>query len=838
MHFLKFLVSLSLTILFIWSLGRSWTIPNSPQTITNEKGEEVELPASETFLPPIGKLLSPSHGFWQNAEGDLPPLRKAISSEKLSATVEVQYDDRMVPHIFAASLEDAAFAQGYVTAALRLWQMELQTHAAAGRLTEVFGTTTQRREALIPRDKHTRRIGMTLAAERAIEEWKKLPEYEYIEAYADGINAYINDLSYADYPLMYKLQNYAPEPWTTLKSALLLKSMGRTLTDKNHDFEKTNVLKHLGLEKYAEIFPDYFPQQSPIILDSLNHIQPLAIKQDSISYYLGDISTIDSTKKDETPKGIGSNNWAVAPSKTANGNAILCNDPHLTLNLPSIWFEVQLHTPDFNTYGASLPGAPGVISGFNEHIAWGVTNVSHDVKDWYAIEWKDEKKEAYLFDGGYKKVEKRIEEIKVRGQASVFDTILITHIGPIAHSSDGQDFALRWTLHDPSEEVLTFVKLMRGRNYKDYLDAIQHFACPAQNLVFASKKGNIALWTQGKLPLRQENQGKFVQWGNRSEELWQGFIPQSDIPHEHNPAKGFVASANQHSVDPNLYPYPFYGYFEDYRGRYLNRRLTQMDSITIEDMMALQQDAYSVKAEDFMGILKEHLQTGKLSKNELEVWHKLEKWDYFYGKDKIEPTIFECWFDTLFEVTYDELLALEKDKNMIGDVSVAFPEEYQLFHLLKNDTANAAIDIQATPQRERIADLITVTFQQICDDLPKNKEGQILAWKFKRGTVINHLARVAPFGVDSIETNGHPSTLNALGKTPGPSWRMIVELGADKINAFGVYPGGQSENPGSRFYDKMIEKWAKGEYYPLLFLADKKSENDKVLFKQKLYKLK
>ena len=600
------------------------------------------------------------------------------------------------------------------------------------------------------------------------------------------------------------------------------------LTNRNHDFELTKVLKTIGLEQYNRLYGEYFEEQSPIILDTLSIPQPKEVNENEpIRVYLGNIG-LDSLTQRYSPKGIGSNNWAVSGVKTASGYPILCNDPHLGLNLPAIWFEIQISTPEFNSYGASLPGAPGVISGFNEHIAWGVTNVSHDVMDWYAIQWKDDNKTEYWFDSSYRAATFVVETIKVREAADVLDTIYMTHMGPVARHSHGRDFALRWTLHDPSEEALTFLKLIKATNYAEYKDAIQYFSCPAQNFVFAAKNGDIALWTQGKLPLRKKMQGRFVQQGTGSSELWSGFIPQAHIPHEYNPTKNFVASANQHSINPATYPYDYYGYFEEYRGRYLNRRLAEMDNITIADMKALQYSSYSVKAEDFMTLLKQHLQKGELDKEALEVWHLIKDWDYRFTKEQRAPTIFEQWYDSLEVLVYDELVFSDST----GEHHYLFPEDYNLLHLLKRDTSHPYIDWKKTPAvKEGVADMITLAFQKIAAHLPRDSSGQVLTWKEQRGSSIQHLARVAAFGVQDVNSDGHHSALNALQARPGPSWRMIVSMGPE-IEAYGIYPGGQSENPGSYYYKNMIDKWAAGTYYSLLFMKEETDAGDKIVLKQ------
>ena len=827
MVFIKLLFTLSLGVGFIVLLDNAHVLGDSAQQTEQQDGTFVKVASSEKFYPPIGKLLSPSHGFWQNAEGPIPAFASDIQQDYLKDAVDVVYDDRMVPHIFGQNLSDVIFVQGYVTASLRLWQMELQTHEAAGRLSEILGTTDKLRNILLERDRETRRIGILYGAENAVNQWKKSSEdFAILTAYTAGINAYIDQLDYADLPLMYKLQDYRPEAWTTLKTALLMKSMARTLTARDHDFDLTAVLKKIGPEMFDALYQDYFTEQSPIILEMTDTILAASVSNEKpISLYLGQLGR-DSLTRALSPKGVGSNNWAVSGAKTSSGNPILCNDPHLKLNLPSLWFEIQLTTPELNTYGASLPGAPGVISGFNEYIAWGVTNVSHDVRDWYAIEWKDASKSAYWFDSTWMPTTKIPQVYQQRNAASVLDTLLMTHLGPIAHQANGQDFALRWTLHDPSEEAMTFLKLMKGKNYADYKEAIKHFACPAQNIVFAAKNGDIALWTQGKLPLRKEKQGKFVQQGTSSDELWTGFIPQEHIPHEYNPSKNFVASANQHSIHPDEYPYSYYGYFEEYRGRYLNRRLSEMEQITVEDMMDLQYDSYSLKAEDFMNILKSKLNKAQLNKEELEWWHKLKDWDYRFTAQQQAPVLFEAWFDSLRYLVYDEIVQWSK----ADQKNYRLPDQHTLLNLLKRDTTNPILDIVSTTEKvELAADVVTISFQKMCQALDEN--ATIPSWWEQRATRVDHLSKVSAFSIQNIVTDGHYSALNALGSRPGPSWKMVVELGAE-IEAYGIYPGGQSENPGSYFYANMMDKWAEGAHYPLLFFKSKEDAADKVLLSQ------
>ncbi|MCP4442637.1 MAG: penicillin acylase family protein [Aureispira sp.] len=818
MHILKFIISLTLSILFIWALNRPWTI------VKNDKPSEI---------PPLGKLLSPSDGFWQNAESKIPDFSSSVYADYLTAPVSVQYDDRMVPHIFAENLKDAAFVQGYVTASLRLWQMEFQTHAAAGRVSELIGHINPR---AILFDKKKRREGMPWGAKKTLEYWQSNPDVKnIIDNYSAGINAYISSLSYADYPIEYKLLNYAPEKWTTLKCALLLKSMAETLVKRDEDFELTNAYKLLGETKFNQLYPEYFLEQSPIIQDTVTVLQAKVLKDSAMPPFLSD--AFHAPQGPKPPKGIGSNNWAVSGRKTASGNPILCNDPHLELNLPSIWFEIQVKTPDFNAYGASLPGAPGIISGFNENIAWGVTNVSHDVRDWYAIQWKDASRQEYFFDSTYVKAEHVLDTIYVRGGQPVIDTIIYTKMGPIAYSEGGTDYALRWMLHEPSMEPLTFIKLLKGKNYNDYQDAIQHFSCPAQNLVFACKDGDIALWTQGKLPVRRKNQGKFVAAGTSSQNMWQAYIPQEHIPHEHNPEKGFVASANQHSIDPALYPYYYYGYFEEYRGRYLNRKLAEMSEIKVQDMKDLQNDNYSVRAEDFMPLFLKYLQRGSLSKEELEILALVDKWDYQYDKTSKAPSVFDAWMNAIFPTMYDEIDILNEQNALSGQQALIYPYEWQLLNVLKRDTAHFIVDNEHTSnKKESVEDIVTMAFQKACIDINRDTvSNEPRNWRDQKNTFIQHLGRIAPFSVDNVDIGGDGSALNAVRHRTGPSWRMVVELG-DTINAYGIYPGGQSGNPGSPYYTSMMDKWASGKYNTLVFMQSAEDSKEKIIHSQSFNK--
>ncbi len=781
--------------------------------------------SGSTSIPAVGKLLNPFSGFWQNAEKVGDYKSEELDLPQLNAPVTVVYDDRLVPHVFAESIEDASFVQGYVTAQHRLWQMDISTRATSGRLAEILGPR------LIKRDKVQRRKGILESAEKAAKEWEKNFEKDKsLSAYTDGVNAWVAQLSPKDYPIEYKLLGYKPEPWTTLKSAVFVRSMAESLCSREDDLESSNALKALGRETFDFLFPEYNPKQSPIVPEGTEWDFQRPVEEDG-ALQLSSTDYIPERPWKKPSPFLGSNNWAVAASKTANGNPILCSDPHLNLTLPSIWYEMQIHTPESNSYGATLPGMTGVIIGFNENIAWGETNVGHDVMDWFKIKWTDDKKDTYLLDGKETKVTWRVEEIKVKGGEIILDTVKYTVWGPIVHDDPGsvyQDMAMRWlpNVQYSSDEPATFMEMNKAKNYEDYSDALKNYIAPAQNFVFAAKDGDIAIKANGRLPVKRKEQGRFVQDGSDSKNNWQGMIPMDQIPQVKNPERGFVSSANQHSTTPD-YPYYYNGGFEDYRGRILNRELEGMDKVTVEDMMKLQNSNYSLKAEEVMPLFLNAMKESGQDEKESSMLKTMREWDYNYSANDAAPSFFNMWFDAFNKMTWDEIYALE-DKGVM-----LYPESWRTIELLESDPENAFFDDKSTPEVEVAKDMVQKSFEAMLkkvDELGGSEES--LKWADQRDLVVGHLGQISAFSSERIISGGFGDALNASGSKAGPSWRMVVELG-DEVNAYAVYPGGQSGNPGSPFFKNMLEKWTKGEYYKLHFAKSPEDLKDVTLFQQK-----
>ena len=796
MRFIRFFFAFFITGLLVWLL-------QTPQQ------------AGGQTLPALGAFFNPFSGFWRNAEPADAPARvpAEIKLPGLSGPVRVSWDDMLVPHIFATNLNDAIRVQGYVTAQHRLWQMDLITRKTAGRLSEILGERT------LAVDRLSRRRGMGFAAENDLKGWQKSPENtRLLEAYSAGVNAWMEQLTPAEYPLEFKLLGYEPEAWTPLKTALVYESMAETLCARDNDLAATNTLAQFGLSAFEMLYPEWMPGQQAVIPDTGQWKNIRAdLPKDANAASLTGISDVDQTMGPDQDMD-GSNNWAVAGSRTRSGHPLLANDPHLSLSLPSIWFQVQIHLPEQNSYGVSLPGVPGIIIGFNENIAWGMTNVGQDVSDWYKLTWADSARTAYLLDGQPRSVEWRMEEIGIKGKPVLRDSVRYTVWGPVVydHQADHalRDCALRWISHDMPERNTfdLFLSLNAGKSYADYQNGLTSFDCPAQNFVFASRGGDIAIQVQGKFPLRKKEQGRFIQDGSKSANAWAGFIPQDQVPSMKNPSRGFVFSANQHSTPPT-YPYYYCSPdFDSYRGRRIYERLSVLRDATADSMKTIQLDNFSRRAGDALPVMMTLLDRAQLDAEGKEMAAQLAAWNARYEPHLLMPTLFEVWFDSLYRFTWDEMYALREEKK-----EILLPDSWRLIELLQRDAANVFFDEQATPARETARDIVLKSFEAMQNHFRRKPEEKT-DWGHAKGFIIRHMAQIDAFSRKDVVVGGHRNAPNAISRNHGPSWRMIVEL-SDPVRAVGVYPGGQSGNPGSLYYDNMVDIWAAGKYNELLLLS-------------------
>ncbi len=778
---------------------------------------------------PLGKLLSPQQGLWQNAAQNETPKNLQISSGALGGKVDVFFDERLVPHVFAEQEQDLYFVQGYLHAKYRLWQMDFQASAAAGELSALVG------DVALQRDREFRRLGMRYAAEKAVVEMEKDADTKAAcDAYTAGVNEYISNLSDAALPVEYKLLGYKPKPWSNLKNAYFLKYMSYDLASAADDFEMTNAKSFFTKEQFDLLYPaiqdsldPIIPASEPFIKDSIKPNIPATAD----SNYFNNKDVVLNEQM-QPHRENGSNNWAVAGSKTSSGSPILCNDPHLGLNLPSLWYEMQLSCPEFNAYGATFPGSQSIIIGFNDSCAFGFTNGGRDVRDYYAIEFTNADRSSYLYNGTNLPTKWRIDTIKIKGKADFIDSVAYVILGtdemPVMYDknftgnkTNGQgSYAVRWKAHDAGNELKVFYELNRAKNYDDYTTASKWLLTPGQNIVFACKNGDIALRTQGAWPAKWQGQGDFIMPGTDSSYLWQGMIPQNEVPYQYNPERGFVSSANQKPVSEN-YPYYLGRVYPEYRGITINKLLKGMSNITVQDMMKLQCNNYDGLAGMVLPALINQINAEGLNASQKKIYDTLSQWDMQNDGLATGPTIFKVFWKNFYASVFD-------DEFKGASMPLKKPLESTLVEMVLRPDASILYDNIETELIESLEQNVSVAFAKTVDTVLALQAQNQLQWYKYNAVRVQHLARLPAYSRDNFIANGGSNSINANHGLHGPSWRMIVSL-TPQTEAYGIFPGGQSGNPASPFYDSFINDWAAEKYYKLWVMKKTEATDPRII---------
>lgn len=772
----------------------------------------VVLSTSMYQLPPLGKFLSPFIGVSHNLENsDSEDFYSNRVIEGIENQIDVFFDERKVPHVFTKDNEDLYYAQGYITASLRLWQMDFLSYVSAGRLSEIFG------ENMLTEDRKQRRLGILSSAKKSLKLIKTDADtYKMLNAYTKGVNTFIEELSYKNYPFEYKFFDYHPEPWTNLKTVLLMKHMGNVLSGYEQDVSMTHLYLALGKDDFFKLYPDFHDHIEPVIQDSIK--EPKKINYDLVKDYLknGFVSSDAVLPKSNYNPKLGSNNWAVSGNKTKSGYPILCNDVHLNLTLPALWLEMQLSSHDMNVYGVTVPGIPSVIIGFNKDISWGVTNGATDIKDWYKLKISNDYKK-YEFEGKMIDFEYEVEEIKVKGKELFYDSIPYTIHGPVVmdnnfnYSVDIANYALRWNLHNPSNEIKSFIELNKAKNKTDFFNAIKGFSCPIQNFTFATKTGDIGIIHQGNLAKKWNGQGRFILDGTRADHLYNEYITQEDLPKLINPESNFVFSANQHPTK-NLKNSYYNGYYSEVRSNRIKYLLESENNFDIDKMKLIQLDNVNAFAEEALPVLFSMIKDKLTDKNNLKEFEIFFNWKGNYSKESREARFFELFWENVKNNTWDELKRYSFYQNP--------PDNYVLLDMIIDEPDNKYFDKQGTDSIETATDIVYNSFISACNKMKIT--GGLEPWSEYNKIDIIHPTNMKSLGLYDVSMPGHPDAINAISKNWGATWRMIVEFDKDRPRAFGIYPGGQSGNIGSKHYDDYVDSWKKGTYFPLNYYLSKK----------------
>ncbi|MCS6845797.1 MAG: penicillin acylase family protein [Caldilineales bacterium] len=752
----------------------------------------------------------------------LPKTAGALNVAGVRAPVTVYRDRYGVPHIFAENEHDLFFAQGYVTAQDRLFQMDFQRRAGAGRLSEVLG------EATLDNDRFLRTIGMYRAAQKDLEAISP-DTLVYLQAYADGVNAFIAQAG-DDLPLEFRILGYRPEPWQPLDSIVWGKLMAYQLGG-NYEIElfRAQLIDLLGPEKAADLLPRY-PQTGPFIV-------PPEVKR------YGGLRGLDLAAAAKLRRflradgdGLGSNNWVIAGSRTTTGKPLLANDPHLGLQIPSVWYQVGLHGGRFNVVGFTFAGVPGIILGHNDRIAWGVTNVGPDVQDLYIEKVNPDNPNQVEFMGKWEDVQVIEEVIRVAGRAEpVVETVRITRHGPIMNAVLGDEMAqaepvaLRWTALDGGALWQAFMLLNQARNWEDFRNALRYFDVPSQNFVYADVDGNIGYQMPGRIPIRAKGDGTVPVPGWTGEYEWIGFIPFEELPSVFNPAVGYIATANNQVV-PDTYPYLIgTSWSARYRAQRIVDLINSKDKLSVEDMKAIQGDIRPVTTDIFVPLLDGVTSEDPAVAKALEL---MRGWDRQMHADRPEPLIYHMFLQRLFHRTLGDEMAAAGDAEMIEEYLKEFRDEpTQLLEQLAQDPTNPWWNDVGTPETETRDQIVAAAFTEAVAELQKSTEAKDPArWRWGEAHYANfdHLifAAVDPLNRlfnRRVPARGEAFTVNAASQAypsfvmnSGVSFRSVMDL-SDLSAAHMIHTTGQSGQLFSPHYDDMIEAWQNVEYHTMLF---------------------
>lgn len=787
-------------------------------------------------------------------DDSFPQTDGEIRLDGLDGQVEVYRDQAGIPHIYASTEHDLFFAEGYVHAQDRFWQMDFQRHVGAGRLSEMLGSAT------LDTDTFLRTVGWERVAQA---EFELLDEDSraMLEAYADGVNAYLADHRGTELSLEYlflKLLNgnYEPAPWTAVNTLTWAKAMAWDLRDNmDNEIQRAILLASLPAERVEELFPAY-QENRPLILPEYDlassgaslQSSPAAVVPSGIAALFSDINdkiaAADLLLGGDPAAQLGSNSWVVSGELSATGAPLFANDPHLSAGMPSIWYQVGLHclpkTADcsYETVGVSFVGAPGIVIGHNDRIAWGLTNVGADVMDLYIIKVNPENENQYEMNGEWVDMEIVEENVVVAGGEPIALPVRITQFGPIISDSygdladldqnSGLDFpenyaiALRWTALEPGNTFQSIFKINRAQNFDEFRAAASEFVAPSQNLLYADVDGNIGYQMPGRIPLRSQNDGKYPTPGWTDEYAWQGFIPFDELPYALNPASGYIVTANNAIVGPD-YPYPIADYWDyGFRAQRIEQLILEAGgSLDIADYQRIQADSVNLGALEIIPALAslefEDAETAALR-------DQLLTWDGEQSTDSAEAALFNTFWVQLLNATFNDELpeAYPPDgnslwyvvvENLLADPGNAWWDDVNTEAIESRDAMlqfafDAAVaelkgSLGGDPSRWAWGDLHTITFvHQTMDNFP------VIGALFNRG----------PFPVSGGSAIVNATNWNAANDnfevTSLPSKRTIMDLG-DWENSLQINTTGQSGHAYHAHYIDMAPLWAAVEYLPM-----------------------
>jgi len=745
----------------------------------------------------------------------LPTYDGSESVAGIDAPVEIVRDAHAIPHIYAQSRRDAAFAMGYVHAQDRLWQLEMQRRIGAARLAEVVG------EPGLATDKFLRTLGLYRVAERNFE--RLSPEAQAVyRAYAAGVNAYLETGSEI-LPPEFLLLGHEPEPWRPADSVVWLKIMAWDLGDNFKDeLLRARLAGKLDLEQLRDLWAQHPDDPPPGPHAAAPGFDPAGI----------DFGALAAALPADGVSGFGSNGWAVSGAHTESGKPLLANDPHLRLEVPGVWYLAHISTPDLEIVGATLPGLPFPLLGRTRNLAWGFTNTGPDVQDLFIERLDPDDPTRYLTPEGSVPFAVRSETIAVSGEEPVELVVRETRHGPVVSGvieesaqflEAGHVLAFAWTALDEDDlSAQALVNATAATDWQGFVEALRDLAVPQQTIIFADAEGNIGYVAPGRVPIRASGQGHMPAPGWTGEHDWVDRVPFEALPGEYNPASGRIVTANNRMVDAD---YPYFltdDWTAPYRAQRIEALLDAQPKHTVESFAAIQQDLVSLAAERLLPVLLRLAEPrGVAGRDALNL---LIQWDHTMSREGAAPLIYMAWLRELMHVLFaDEL----------GDV---FEDYWKIrvepIHRALGERQAWCNDVSTAGEQESCGEAVTRALEVSLEYLALTYGHDMADWHWGEAHAVNMKSRILGevpavgswFEID-MQSGGEKETVKAGGfdvadperpfaQNHGAGYRAVYDLGEPERSVF-IQSTGQSGNPLSSHYADYAQAWRDGRYLPM-----------------------
>jgi len=757
--------------------------------------------------------------FMSIARAALPELDGSVSVPGLSAPVSVTRNSQGVPTIEAANLDDLFFAQGYVTAQDRLFQMDLMRRAAAGELSEVVG------EVALKHDRQQRILGIRAAAEKGLAAITPEDRQQF-NAYAQGVNAFIKWHG-ERLPLEFRLLHYTPRPWNVQDSLMIAYQMVQTLSTSPRDaLTRERILAKLGPELTSDLYVNTSwrdhppgadpptPEPLPPVSDKSSRTAVIFASPHRITELLWQPWLEPFFRNGNFP--IGSNNWVVSGAHTVTGKPLLSNDMHLGHQMPNLWYEAHLRSGSFDVAGVTLPGYPYVIVGHNQRVAWGFTNVGPTVEDVYVEKFNE--LGQYLTTQGWKQPDTRHEVIKIKGKPDVALDVQSTRHGPIVtelEPGESRKIALRWTLYEGIRSP--FFKIDSAQTWQEFRHAFSELDAPAQNVVYADVDGNIGYQTTGKIPIRASGDGSLPVDGSDNAHEWTGYIPFDKLPSVFNPSSGVIGTANSR-ITPDGYPYSVSIEWEaPWRTDRIYRVLESGKKFSRADMLSLETDTSS-ELDRFMAdkIVDAIDHAGNPSPQARKAANILRQWNGQMSAESAAPTIASETRDELKRLLLESKLGTANDDSQLSWKSYKWMQEtVWLENVLTTQPA------RWLPQNfSNYNELILAATEHALKKAPQ----ELGSWRWGSQnslTIQNPILGQVPIlrrwsGTGTNPQSGSVYTVKAVGHAHGPSERFTADISDWDMSTLNTVTG-QSGNFLSPYYMDQWQAWYTGYTFALQF---------------------